>query len=76
VLVPHAEDLWIAPEHRKRGAVMRHLLAALREAGSLFGVDAIIGGARSHEMHDVITQHLHGTPLRVGYYAIPVKASH
>ena len=76
VLVPHAEELWIAPAHRKRGAVMRHLLNALHEAGEMFGVEAIVGGARSHEMHAVITEHLHGTPLKVGYYAIPVKASH
>jgi hypothetical protein len=75
VLVPHAEDLWIAPEHRKRGVVGRHLVRAFHDYGQMAGVQAMIGGARSHDMHHAITAHLHGTPLKVGYYAIPVEGA-
>jgi hypothetical protein len=73
LFLPHAEDLWIAPAHRKRGAVMRHLVRAFRDAGAMMGVTAMIGGVQSPEMQHVVTEHLQATPLHSVYYAIPVN---
>src|SRR4030095_8022164 len=54
VLMAHAEGLWIAEPHRKRAAVLRHLIAALETGALDVGVSAVVAGSDSAAMTDLL----------------------
>jgi hypothetical protein len=73
VLMPtiHAEGLWIAPEYRRRGGVMRRLWRAMRREASDMGVRSVLSSAICDTMRDVIPR-LGGQQLPGALYVIPV----
>lgn len=67
----HAEQLWVAPAHRKRGSAARHLVRAMHEMARAIGTTAFITAADSAE----VTALLHGlgaARLPGDAYTVPV----
>ena len=60
-LVLHADGLWIAPAHRRCGAVGRHLLRLFYEGAHEFRATAAVAGVESDELADLLRAHLHAT---------------
>ena len=52
--VLHAEGLWIAPQHRKRVSVLRHLLTRMKSGARSLGFDRVWGASDSDEMTRIL----------------------
>lgn len=50
----HAEGLWIAPEHRGKGAVLRALWMALRASADELGLQSVVTSANSDAVTDIL----------------------
>lgn len=69
----HAEGLWVAPAHRGKVGVVRHLKRSMRRLADTHRLPVIVTGAMTPEVHVLLT-HLHATALPGVQYLIPVEA--
>ncbi len=72
VSVLHCECLWIHPAHRGKGSVARRLWAAIQATGRRLGARAVMGGARSREMHRLMA-HVKAEPIHAAHYMVPIR---
>jgi hypothetical protein len=70
----HADGLWVAPEKRKRGTVGRALQRAVRLWAEHWGVDEVVGMARSTETSAMMQRFGVVTPLVCEQYAVKIGA--
>jgi hypothetical protein len=50
----HVEGLWIAEAHRRKGAVMRHLLELMQATAETHDTRGLVAGAITQQMRDVL----------------------
>lgn len=67
----HVEGVWIAPTHRKRGAVAACLLRAMKATAREMGARAVLTAALTDEVRALCT-HLGGVQLPGDHFAIPI----
>lgn len=65
----HAEGVWIAPEHRKKTAVARQLLRAMRATARAMGSQAVNTAALSDDVREMLSA-LGAVPLPGTHYAL------
>jgi hypothetical protein len=71
MLVLHAENLWIAPTHRKRAGVWRSLMRSFwGEVAGEFGTSGAWASSVTSEMQAVLTR-LRGTPVPGHHVILP-----
>jgi len=68
----HFEGICIAPAHRRRGRVLAHLLAGMRDIAQSWGVGAVLTGADTQEVADLITGY-GGQELPGRHFVLPVE---
>jgi hypothetical protein len=67
----HAECIWIAPEHRKRGRVAARLLSAMYGIARAWKVRNVWTGAATPEVAGLVRK-LGGVPIPGEHFALPV----
>ncbi len=67
----HAECVWIAPDHRGSLGVVKRLLRGMRDLAASLGVSAVLTGACSDDVRNLI-QRLGGTKLPGDAYVLPL----
>lgn len=65
----HAEGLWIAPEHRTKASVARHLLRAMKQAVAERGEAVVLTGSQDPAI-DRLIEHWGGTRIECQEYAL------
>jgi hypothetical protein len=68
----HGEQVWVDDQHRKRGVVARHLLAAQAEFASTLGATHYITHSASDEVTRLVKT-LGATRLPGDPYSVPVR---
>lgn len=68
----HAEAPWVHPDHRKRAAVVRHLVQGMRELITERGAHGAICGVTTE--NQPLLEKLGGVPFPPTYY-VPMKES-
>jgi hypothetical protein len=68
----HAEGVWIAPDHRRRGVVAKRLLRGMQETARALGVTAVTTAAESSEIAALVTRHLRGQRLPGEMFVCPI----
>ena len=68
--VLHAEAGWVAPAHRGKGVVFKHLVAGLHEVARAEGVP-VVWTCADRPAIDRLAGHLGGTLIEARSYAIP-----
>jgi hypothetical protein len=59
----HAEGVWVAPTHRGKAAVARHLRDGLLVAARGLGAQAVWTAALTPEIERLVRRHLRGVPV-------------
>jgi hypothetical protein len=67
----HAEGVWIAEPHRKRGAVARRLFQATMQLARAFGETAVTTGSVSPEVERLLVRRLQAVPWPGTQYSFP-----
>lgn len=67
----HLEGVYIAPEHRKRGAVARRLWTGMQRLLRASGVSSVATAACSDEVRALLA-HLGATQLPGDHYVLPI----
>jgi hypothetical protein len=65
----HCEGVWIAPAHRGKSAVARHLLKAMRSTARAMGAQAVNTAAVSDEVRAILAG-LGATPIGGDHYVL------
>lgn len=68
----HAENVWVAPEHQKRGVAVRHLLEGMRDVADEAGAVAFVTASASDEVTRLL-ERLGATRLPGIAYSVPVR---
>lgn len=68
----HVEGVWVHPDHRKRGSVARRLLGMMHRTARAMGATAVLTGAMSDEVRDLIAG-LGGSQLPGDHYVLPIR---
>ena len=71
LIVLHAEGVWIAPAHRKKGAVARALLQAMRTLVQEYGAESVMTAAVTPEI-EAFCATLHGQRLPGSQWVLPL----
>lgn len=66
----HAEDWWVAEDHRKKGVVVGHLVDAVKVAARQQGAGAFVTASDSTEVTQLLG-HLGAARLPGAAYAVP-----
>jgi hypothetical protein len=72
VLVPHAEGLYIAPEHRGKGAVAKLLKSSMKQIAKSYGSKTIYTSSCDPNVARLLT-HLRALKLPGDHYVVPVE---
>ena len=67
----HVEGLWIHPDHRRRGRVLRWLLTGMQRVAGALGVKAVLTAAVTDEVRALILG-AGGTQLPGDHYVLPI----
>lgn len=67
----HAECVWVAPDHRGRGAVARRLLAFMRRVAQDLGWRTVMTAACSDDVRRLLT-HLGAIQVPGTHHVIPI----
>ncbi len=67
----HAEDLWVAADHRRKGAVVRRLLRAAGAVASDAGVQSVCVGVVDAEVQALVAK-MGGVALDGAPYVMPL----
>lgn len=70
--VAHVECLWIAPEHRGRGSVLRRLLSGMTRAARALGVRGVVTHAVLPEVEDLLASY-GGTAIPGRAWTFPLR---
>lgn len=69
----HAENVWVAPQHQKRGVVVGRLLKGMQTHLQTLGVGGFVTAAASEEVRRLLEHHLGATRLPGDAYSVPVR---
>lgn len=67
----HAECVWVAPDHRGKGSVVRRLVQFMGEQARKWGYRTVVAGTTQPAV-EVLLKKLHGVPVPGALYALPV----
>jgi len=70
----HVEGLWIAPTHRGRGRVLRHLLAGMRDVARSWGAAAVWTAAQTADVARLIVGYGgRQFPTDIDHFVMPIE---
>jgi hypothetical protein len=67
----HVEGLWVAPPHRGRSAVIRHLWRGVKAIGAALGVREVLTGALTPEIERLLA-HVGARAVPGGTFVVPL----
>lgn len=70
--VVHCEGIWIAPDHRKQGAVARRLLRMLTMTARSMGARAVVTSALTENVAD-LAKRIGANPLPGEHFVMPIR---
>ncbi len=70
--IHHAEGLWIAPAHRMKTAVARHLWRGMIDLARCLGLTALLTGAGDANIEAMLRKR-HAVPTPVPLFLLPVR---
>lgn len=71
--IVHVEGVWIAPEHRKRGAVAARLLRLMKQITRAMGAKRVVTAAATEDVRNLVLRHLRGEQLPGDHFVFPVE---
>lgn len=73
--VLHAEGVYVAPQHRQKSAVARHLLAGFQDVARMVHAPTVWTGATDPVIAGLLERHLHATRVPFESWIIPTRES-